>query len=55
MPHGFGLSDIPYGRLAQLVEQQTFNLRVVGSKPTAFTISIPVKRNFQIEFRLNGI
>src|SRR4029453_13035009 len=32
--------DSPAGPLAQLVEQQTLNLRVVGSSPTRLTIRI---------------
>ncbi len=39
-------STIPSGPVAQLAEQQTLNLRVVGSIPTRLTTSRDARRGF---------
>jgi hypothetical protein len=41
-----------WGRLAQLVEQLTLNQRVVGSNPSASTISISLTITYLIELSL---
>jgi hypothetical protein len=43
-----------WGRLAQLVEQLTLNQRVVGSNPSASTISFKYLEARQVDSLLSG-